>query len=455
MTKVSSASIRLVLKKNRSNALGENPIYIVVCFNGRKEKSTGVFVQERFWNPLREEIRKGCANAPVLNKMINDIKQRVILKKNEYEYSGKRYTPSMLLEEDNIIQDYSANGNEYRRIYKLYLDEMGSSGNTIRLYDYTFNVLKEYFGRDNFLINDITLSQVKKLIKDLGLSDNSIRGICGRIAAVWNFSIRKGLVDGQDYPFKDWKYTQKYSKENRTYYIDEVNLRKIKDYFIDCCLDIDSGGNLFSYKSGIESRLMKRSSKEFAIMFFLICYRLNGSSPIDVALLKAENCSRVYIDGEDFWRIEFKRRKTGRGVVCLLRRDILTMVCFEHYLARSRGGYIYPVLKDGIEGKQITNAMGKFCSEAVRWLREVSKEINEQTIKENVEKGLEQVLIDVDEICLYSARHSFANSYLSKPNASVAAMASLMARSPNTIATYIHQLKGDKDVADAVKDLPI
>jgi hypothetical protein len=30
-----------------------------------------------------------------------------------------------------------------------------------------------------------------------------------------------------------------------------------------------------------------------------------------------------------------------------------------------------------------------------------------------------------------------------------------MARSPNTIATYIHQLKGDRDVADAVKDLPI
>ena len=133
------------------------------------------------------------------------------------------------------------------------------------------------------------------------------------------------------------------------------------------------------------------------------------------------------------------------------------MVCFEHFLGTAfmRGNYIYPVLKSGIEGKQITNSMGKFCSEAVRWLREVSKEINEQTIKENVEKGLEQVLIDCDAICLYSARHSFANSYLSKPNASVAAMASLMARSPNTIATYIHQLKGDREVSDAVKDLPI
>lgn len=455
MTKVSSASIRLVLKKNRSNALGENPIYIVVCFNGRKEKSTGVFIQERYWNPLREEIRKGAGNAPVLNKMINDIKQRVILKKNEYEYSGKRYTPSMLLEEDNIIQDYSANGNEYRRIYKLYLDEMGSSGSTIRLYDYTYNVLKKYFGRNDFLINDITLANIKKMIKSLDLGDNSIRGILGRIAAVWNYAIGKGIVDGQDYPFRDWKYSQKFKKDNRTYYIDSSNLVKLKDYFISHCLDIS--GELFGYKSGIEDRLMKRSSKEFALCFFLMCYRLNGSSPIDVALLKVDNCSRVNISGEDYWKVEFKRKKTGIPVVCLLKRDIITMVCFEHYLGTAfmRGNYIYPILKSGIEGKQITNSMGKFCSEAVKWLREVSKEVNEATVMVNAEKGLEEPLIDVDSICLYSARHSFANSYLSQPKASIAALASLMARSPNTIATYIHQLQGDKEVADAVKDLPI
>ena len=453
MAKLSSASIRLVQKLNRQNASGEYPIYIVICWKGRVEKSTGISCLSRYWDSKRELIKGSCPNSVVLNKTLLDIKNRCIERKNDFEYSGKKYTASMLLD-DNVVQDLSANGNVYKNIYKLYLDEMGSSGNTIRLYDYTFNVLKEYFGRDNFLINDITLSSIKKLIKDLGLSDNSIRGLLGRIAAVWNFSIRKGLVDSSDYPFKDWKYTQKFNKDNRTYYIDEVNLRKIKDYFIDCCLDIS--GELFSYKSGIESRLMKRSSKEFALMFFLMCYRLNGSSPIDVALLKVENCSRVNINGEDFWRIEFKRRKTGRGVVCLLKRDIITMVCFEHYLGRSSaGGYIYPVLKDGIEGKQITNAMGKFCSEAVRWLREVSKEVNEETVRVNVERGLEEPLIDVDSICLYSARHSFANSYLSQPKASVAALASLMARSPNTIATYIHQLKGDKEVADAVKDLPI
>jgi len=454
MAKLSSASIRLVQKLNRVNASGECPIYIIVCYRGRKEKSTGISCRVRDWNAQREEIRKGCPNAPVLNKMLYDIKQRVIERKNEFEYNGKQYTPSMLLDDD-IVLDLSANGNLYSNIYKNYLSDMGSSGSTIRLYDYTYNVLKKYFGRNDFLINDITLANIKKMIKSLDLGDNSIRGILGRIAAVWNYAIGKGIVDGQDYPFREWKYSQKFKKDNRTYYIDSSNLVKLRDYFISHCLDIS--GELFGYKSGIEDRLMKRSSKEFALCFFLMCYRLNGSSPIDVALLKVDNCSRVTVDGIDYWKVEFKRKKTGIPVVCLLKRDIITMVCFEHYLGTAfmRGNYIYPILKSGIEGKQITNSMGKFCSEAVRWLREVSKEINAQTIKDNAEKGLEEPLIDVEDICLYSARHSFANSYLSQPKASVAALASLMARSPNTIATYIHQLKGDREVADAVKDLPI
>lgn len=452
MAKVSSASIRLVLKKNRVNSIGENPVYIVVCFGGRKEKSTGVFIHSRYWNAQKEEVRKGCSNAPVLNKMLSDIKQRVISRKNEFEYQGKVYNPSMLLDE-GIVIDLSAGNNSYLNIYRSYIEEKGLKGNSIKLYDYNFRVLREYFGRDNFSINDITVVSIKKMINSLGLSDNSIRGICGRIASVWNYAIGKGLVDSQDYPFRDWKYSQYYKQGNRNYYIDSINLVKIRDYFINFCLECV--GDLYSYREGIEERLMKRSSKEFALCFFLMCYRLNGSSPVDVALLRVENCSRVMVGGEDYWKVEFKRKKSSRNVVCLLKRDIITLCCFEHFLGRCNGEYIYPVIKSGSEEKQITNAMGKFCSEAIRWLREVSIEINEETIRNNVEKGLEEPLIDVESICLYSARHSFANSYLSQPKASIHGLASLMARSPNTIATYVHQLQGDKEVADAVKDLPI
>ena len=450
MTKVSSATVRLVLKKLKANSLGENPIYLSVCFNGRKEKSTGVFISQKYWNAQREEIRKNCPNAPVLNKMINEMKQRVIDRRNRFEYDGKKYTASMLLEDS--VQDLSASSNVYKNIYKEYVAKMGLNDNSIRLYDYNFRILKNYFGREDFLINDITLSEVKKLIKSLGLSDNSIRGICGRIASVWNYAVNKGLVDASDYPYKDWKYSQKYKKGNRTYYIDSVNLRKIYDYFV--CHYLKVNGELFSYRDGVEDRLMKRSSREFCLLFFLMLYRLNGSAPVDAALLRCDNCSRVLIDGNDYWKVEFKRKKTGIPVVCLLKRDMLTMVGFERFMGLSNG-YIYPVIKDGMSEKQITNAVAKFCLEANKHLREVCECINGNTIRRNVKKGLEEPLIDVEKVSLYSARHSFANSYLSQPGASVHGLASLMARSPDTISTYIHQLQGDKEVADAVKDLPI
>lgn len=445
MSKVQSATVRLVMKKCKVNSIGQHPIYLSVCYNARKEKSTGIFIEERYWNPLKEEIRSSAPNSIILNKMLNDIKQKVISRKNSFEYNGKKYTPSMLLEDS--VEDLSANRNVYSVIYKNYLSEMGSSINTIRLYDYTFRVLKKYFGNDDFLINDITLSSIKKLIKDSGLSDNSIRGICGRIAAVYNYAIDKKIMDVSDYPFKDWKYSQKYSKNNRIYYLDAINLKKLRDYFLN--MSIEYSGELWSYREGILENFEKRSSKEFSLMFFIFLFMCNGSSPIDAALLKGDNCSRVKIDGEDYWKICFKRKKTNRPVTCLLKRNVLSIICFEHFLGRYSGGYIYPILKEGMSDKQITNAIAKFTGYASNNLKAICQEINEATIKENVEKGLDEPLIDVDKMSLYVARHTKANDYLSHPGATIHGLATLLGRSVAGLDTYVHMISNDRDLAAA------
>lgn len=447
MAKLGSASIRLVQKMNRVNKNGEYPIYIVICWKGRVEKATGVSCLVRYWDEKRQEIKKSCPNAAVLNKTINDIKQKAIDRKNDYEYNNKKYSASMLLEDS--IQDLSANGNEYKVIYKNYLVEMDSSVNTIRLYDYTFNILKEYFGKDDFLINEITLANIKKLIKSLDLSDNSIRGILGRIGAIFNYAIRKGLVDIKDYPFNDFVYSQKFNKDNRIYYLEASNLIRIKEWFLNRCINVN--GELYSYKSGIEDRLMKKNSIEFCCMYFIASFILNGSSPVDVALLKVDNCSRIQIDGNDYWKVEFKRKKTGRNVVCLLRRDIITLCCFEHYFGTAfmRGNYIYPILKDGMSDKQITNAVAKFTGYASKNLKVICGEINDMTIKHNAEFGCNEPLIDVDNMTLYVARHSKANDYLSHPGATIHGLATLLGRSVAGLDTYVHEIRNDKDLAYA------
>lgn len=70
------------------------------------------------------------------------------------------------------------------------------------------------------------------------------------------------------------------------------------------------------------------------------------------------------------------------------------------------------------------------------------------TIESNVINDLREPLINVDKVVLYTARHSRANEYLQQSNASVSGLATMLSRSPNTIATYIHQLQGNREIAD-------
>ena len=89
MAKLSSASIRLVQKMNRMNKNNEFPIYIVVCWKGRVEKSCGVSCLSKDWDSKREVVKRSNSNSVVLNKMLYDIKQRVIERKNDFEFHSK------------------------------------------------------------------------------------------------------------------------------------------------------------------------------------------------------------------------------------------------------------------------------------------------------------------------------------------------------------------------------
>lgn len=96
--KVTSATVRLCLKKSRASKNNEFPIYLVVCYHGRVEKSTGISCAIQFWDNGREMVKAKCPNAPVLNKMLQDIKQRVIERRTSLELNGRGYTAQMLIE---------------------------------------------------------------------------------------------------------------------------------------------------------------------------------------------------------------------------------------------------------------------------------------------------------------------------------------------------------------------
>ena len=448
MVKLSTASVRLVQKKNRMNKVGEYPIYICVCFHSRKEKATGVSCLERHWDSRREVIKAACPNSAVLNKMLSDIKGRVIDRKNDFEYNGRVYTPSMLLEDVQL--DFNGKSNIYIDVMNRLISDRRLQSSTVNRYKYAYGKLCEYIGRKDFIIDELNVGFIKDFTKWLDVSDCTTRDICACIASVWNFGIDKKLVDASEYPFNEFKFTQKFKDGQRDYCIDLINIKKLKEYWLD--MVIERHGNLWSYKDGALDRLHKRSSKEFGIAWFLACFYFNGSAPTDIARLRVSDCDRIMIDGEDYWKVEFKRKKTGTVVNVRLKRDMFSIILLEHFLGFSTDGYVYPIIGNA-EGDAIQRRVKKYGEMAIKAVREAFKAINEETIRSNVSNGLEEPLVDVEKVVLYTARHSFASAYLNSEGATVRGAASLLSRSANTISTYIHALQNDKEIADAVSFL--
>ena len=426
----------------------EFPIYIVVCWKGRVEKSTGVSCLSKDWDSKREVVKRSCANSVVLNKMLYDIKNRVIERRNEFEFHSKVYTASMLLEDCKV--DYNGNSNIYKDVMDRLVTDRRLGTSTRKRYGYAYGKLCEYIGRDDFIIDELNVGFIKDFTRWLSVSDCTKRDICSCIASCWNYAIDRKLCDVSDYPFGEFKFTQRFKDGVRDYCIDLINIKKLKEYWLD--MVIERNGNRWTYRGDVLDRLHKRTSKEFGIAWFLACFYLNGSAPTDVARLRVEDCSIIDIDGVEYWKVEFKRKKTEAAVSVRLKRDMFSIVLLEHFLGFSENGYVYPIIGDA-EGDAIQRRVKKYGNIAIKWVREAFEEINSRTIESNVVNDVREPLVDVGKVVLYTARHSFCSAYLDSPNATVRGAASLLARSPNTISVYIHQLQHDKEIADAVSFL--
>lgn len=451
MAKVSTASIRLVQKLNRKNKNNEFPIYVVVCYHGRIEKACGISCLEKYWDKKREEIKKTCPNYAVLNKQLNNIKQKIIERRNQYEYMNKSYTPEMLFSSNEIVAKKS---NSYKSICDVIVCERRLLSGTRQRYTYAYSKLCQFFSKEDFLVDELTVAKLKDFCNWLskeGIKDSSIRSILSVVSSVYNYAIDNGIVTGSNNPFRVFKYRKKYHEGQRDYFLESSQMLKLKEYFID--MVVVRNGSRWKYKEGAFERLHNRNSKEFALLWFLLCIKYNGSAPADVALLKKSNVTRIEIDGKDYYRLQFKRVKTSTSVNCIIMRDMFSIICLEHFLGQTTGEYVYPIVCTSSDDERIIKKCIHRLSGKVRdKIRDICREINQKTIESNVKNDTKESLIDVDKVVLYTARHSRANEYLQQPNASVAGLCTMLSRSANTIATYIHQLQGNKEVAAINED---
>lgn len=446
--KVTSATIRLVLKKSKTNKNGESPIHLVICYHGRAEKSTGISVKPKDWDEKRECVKKSAGNAPVLNKMLNDFKNEIIERRAAFEMQGRQYTTRMLFEDSR--PNKTPNNGTFLNVYQRLIEERRLKDGTVRGYTYTYRKLCEYLRRKEFFVDELVLGIVKDFASWLekeGIKINTIKKVLGCIAAVWNYAIQRKIVTGENYPFLEFKYTLKYKEVPRDYYLEKSHIARLKEYWLD--LIIERNGNRWHYKDGALDKLHNRCSKEFGILWFLLCYKYGGAAPVDVALLRPSNFKMESLNGEDYWKLEFRRRKTGRSVSYMIKRDIFSIISIEHFLGLS-GHFVYPVMywSDGCSDRYLLEQSHKTSDKAIKWVRKAFLEINGKIAQENVDNSSNEPVVDVERVVMYTARHSRASNYFNSPGATIGKLATMLGRSAATIGTYAHMIKKKDELAE-------
>ena len=465
--KVYSAVVRLVLRTNKTLANGLHPIMLRVSFGYTKEKSTGYSCDTAHWDKKNQLVKKGFEHAEIINRIITEYKNKVVERKLRLEMSGMRYTPDMLL--DDSRTDFSARTHEYKAIMEDFLSDRQIRKSTKVYYDYAYRLLAEFMGNEHFLVNDLTENRMAAFIKQAKehLSEGTIHTACAKIAAVCHHAMAKGMLQACDYCFQLKPYARMVRKANRKAYIDKDNLIRIEEYYLRLVTEDTEKG--WQFRDGAEERIRKRSTAEFALCFWIAMLKLNGSAPIDVALLRSDNYSLRHIADEhgqitSYYCFDFKRSKTGTFVRPRIRCDRLAKAVFQPLLdsAGLRDGFLFPIvqndshtLKQNRTEEGIRCAVQHIACSTKKRMRTICEEINAEVEKVNRETGQCRPLINISQLSCYNMRHSFAMAYLSSPGANVNALATLLARSPNTIGTYITQLCNDQQLVQLVSGLGI
>lgn len=443
--KVQIAVVKLVLRTNKTLADGSHPIMLRCSFNGRKEVSTSYSCPLKFWDKRNECIKKGFPNYLTINSIITKQKMEAIERRDEYERLGIAYTPSMVLSSKEVL---SAPKNDLRGLIDQYTKSVSSS--TRRVWNSFFNSFKEYLGRDNICVNEISLETIKGYAKHLEskMKDSTIKMTLSKLAAILKYAVEEGIID--ESPFKRFNYGKRYKLDSSTDYVHYRSIEVMKEMFLDEVI-VRTSDTTWTYNDAAIEQLLNRKSDLFARYFYLCGILFCGLAPIDLCQLKVKDLLVKDINGEDYYSWDGKRQKTHMSVKIRIKVHCMySQVMINTMLMFRRGTYFLPIL-DGCENEdslKIYKKVSNWLSNNRKKLRKWVKEVNAEIIRRNVENHSDIPLIKED-ISYYSYRHSYSQMYLAK-GGNVLALATILGRSMDTISTYVEQLSEEADLAEAV-----
>lgn len=438
--KVSIAVIKLVLRTNKVLSDGTHPIMLRCSFNGMKERSTGYSCSVRYWDKVNQVVKKGYPNYVMVNAELKKQKDECISKRDRFVASGEVYTPSMILERDDIRNVIT---NDFRGLVERYINEKGLESKTIEKWNIVKRNVIKFAGRE-ILINEVNESFCRRYarwLEDNGLKSGSIKSYLGKVVCLLHYAVTLGLID--KYPLDGWKYHKDYRESKSELYIHSRTLDIMMEMLLDELIERD--GNLWHYRDGVIEGLLDIHSEIYSHYLYMIGIWMKGIAPVDISLLRKKDIKVVDIKGKSYYAIDGRRSKTGmlykvRVLQGCVESNVLirTMLMFNDncdYLLPTLKGYVGKDIK-----KRVNNIYSYHGEHLVNWFQRV----NEEVVRRNVENDDNIPLIDLD--CrYYSYRHSYIMKEIQKPTVNLLALAQTVGKSSHTLHQYI-SLLGEVDL---------
>lgn len=459
--KTETAIIRLAQIKARHDSRGNCKIVVRVQYKGRKEFYTTVAVPVQMWDDKTERVKAKYPNATTINAYLEDLKQRVVNAKMEYERTDIPYTAQMLINVLKVscqqtkkfeslsvksliaeIVDYKQLKHNTEKNYRLALQKI------VEAYQQMY--LRKSVDEDAILITELDEHFCRcfaKSMNDAGNKASTIHLMMSKISALWKFAIERHGLSSDAFPFRAFKYWEEYRASFPKKSIFQNCISVMEGYWQELCLIIDYLDPFnFEYKPTAYERLQRRHTKEFALTAYLLGYHFQGLSFRDLATLRSDQIVLAKTkQGDEYYKITgVKRAKTDEPVPIVVERNPMTAALIEIYLqtANRRDGFFLPICQNAMgeynydTEKKLSTAMVSVESVLNRKLREVCGDINAKYNEERIPSN----------ISYYSSRHSFATHYMQGVGAKAENLATMMGRSVSGIFNYVRELTEDDDI---------
>ena len=362
MAKEPKVTCKIILHKTKKLKDGKHPIVIRITFRRKRKYYTiGESATTSEWEQIANQNRR--------KKEWRDLRKKIVLTEQQVEEVVEALEKKDSFTFDAFERSFFSNQDSATvfQFFNQLIDQFTKQGRigNADIYKGTRNELMRFRKRKDLQFEDVTLSFLHRWETFLSAtnSTNSISIYMRTLRSAYNKAIKEGLVQQQQYPFKDYQI-KKEAPIKRA--LRKEHIQRINEFEAEPMLN-----------------------QWFTQQVFIFSYLCQGMAFSDIAHLKWEN---IVDDRVVYKRIKTIRTSKNPKVISIKINDRINEILQSFRKASTHyDDYIFPILKRGMQPSTVKNTIKSKRKEFNKRLRVICRNV-----------GIE------GNITSYVARHSYA-----------------------------------------------